>query len=194
MLFRSRYYYPTSKNTLWVYRLNTGVAVPRGSSKILPWEKYFFTGGSNSIRAWQPRRLGPGAYRQSTDAVLNNFIAEQPGDVLIETNLELRQKLFSFFEGALFIDAGNVYTLKQDDSRPGGNFEAKSFIPRMALGTGAGLRMNFSFLVIRFDLGIKTYDPSRNAGEKWVIKDFSFKRKRDGNQSSLLNIGIGYPF
>ena len=187
-----RYYYPTSKNTMWVARVNAGVAAPLGDSRALPYVKYFFSGGSNSIRAWAPRRLGPGQY--STQAASGSGIGyEQPGEVLFEANLELRQKLLGYFEGALFADAGNVFTLKEEAARPGGSIRASTFFQSLALGVGPGLRMDFSFLVVRLDMGIKTYDPAQPAGSRWVIRDL-FKKAENGYQRAVFNIGIGYPF
>jgi len=185
-----RYYMPVAQGTLWVARFNAGVAIPIGESRALPYVKYFFSGGSNSIRAWAPRRLGPGTYNVQTSS---GFNAEQPGEVLIEANIELRQKLFGFVEGALFADLGNVFTLKNEEGRPGSQILAKTVLQSLALGVGPGIRMDFSFLVIRLDAGIKTYDPSAPQGVKWVIRD-ALRKNTNGYQRILLNIGIGYPF
>jgi hypothetical protein len=185
-----RYYYPTSKTTMWVARINTGIAIPLGDSRILPYNKYFFAGGSNSIRAWAPRRLGPGTYSGGSTAESN---AEQPGEILFEANLEIRSKIIGFFEGALFADLGNVFTLKEEVGRPGSGFKAGKFFETLALGVGPGLRMDFSFLVVRLDMGIKAYDPSSPQGVKWVIRD-ALRKPTQGYQRVLLNLGIGYPF
>lgn len=187
-----RYYYPTSKTTMWVARVNTGVAAPLGDSRALPYVKYFFSGGSNSIRAWAPRRLGPGSYATKADSGSSNGY-EQPGEIIFEANLEVRQKLLGYFEGALFADVGNVFTLRDDSARPGSSFKPSTFFQSLALGIGPGLRMDFSFLVVRLDVGIKTYDPSRPPGSRWVIRDF-FKDTTFGFNNSAVNIGIGYPF
>ena len=188
-----RYYLPVAKNTLWAFRINTGIAVPLGDSRALPYVKYFFAGGSNSVRAWAPRRLGPGRYFQTGSGQPGFFNAEQPGEILFEGSVELRQKLIGFFEGALFADFGNVYSIRAEEGRPGGNFTPGTFVQNMALGIGPGLRMDFSFLVVRLDAGIKAYDPAAPYGNAWVIRDL-FRPAPEGYQRVLLNIGIGYPF
>jgi len=188
----------SSKHDL-AYRVNLGVAVPYGINTVLPYEKYFFAGGSNGIRAWRPRRLGPGAYSPPLNANpeedgVFNYSFEQPGEILLETSVEYRRKLFSFVSWAYFIDAGNVWTLRNDPTRPGGQFQFDSFLSEIAVGSGFGLRFDFSFLILRLDAGSKMYDPAREKGQRWIahklLSNFPFGEK----EQTILNIGIGYPF
>lgn len=185
-----RRYNPLRKYTILAYKLYTGMAIPYGKNKSVPYEKYFFTGGSNSIKAWAPRRLGPGSYGRSDGRPQN---VEQPGEVIIESSVEVRQKLVGVLEGAVFLDGGNIFLLRKDSVRAGGELD-KQFYQRMALGTGFGLRLDFSFLVIRFDLGIKAYDPARSTGERWVIRNLKWNKPFGEPFQSVLNFGIGYPF
>lgn len=174
-------------------RLNMGIARPFGRSGILPYEKFYFSGGGISMRAWQPRRLGPGEYAPLDSTGNFDYRFEQPGEIVLEGNLEYRFPIISFLRGALFLDAGNVWTFNEEANRPGGQFKWNSFLGQLALGTGFGIRFNLPFLVLRFDLGIRLYDPARNRGERWVIGEFNpLKPFRKG--LTLLNIGIGYPF
>lgn len=193
-----RYYQPTGKKSKLVTRVNLGVARPYGKSPILPYERYFFTGGSSSMRAWLPRRLGPGSY---TPPVKNDgtfdYSFEQPGEILIETNLEYRFPLVNIIQpiyGALFIDAGNVWTFKEEQGRPGSKFSANSFLKELAVGTGFGLRLDLSFLIIRLDAGIKLYDPARKEGERFIGNKLRFNRPFGEKGQTVWNIGIGYPF
>ncbi len=181
--FDHRRYFPITKTSNLVARLNTGIAAPFGYSTVLPYEKYFFTGGLNNIRAWPLKRLGPGEFVNYNPDGSVNYSFEQPGNILLEANLELRAKLIGFLHGALFLDAGNVWTLKPDNARPGAEFYFSKFYRQIAVGTGAGLRFNFSFLIIRFDMGIKLWDPARK-----IIVPFNDKTK------FVYNFGIGYPF
>ncbi len=179
-----RYYFPVGKNTL-AMRCNIGLADPYAGNKVLPYEKYFFAGGPNSIRAWNIRRLGPGSYAErdpTTGQVIYGI--EQTGELLLETSLEYRFKIISILEGALFADAGNVWMVIHDPSRPGADFSTSTFFKEIAVGTGLGLRANLTFLIVRFDLGLKTYDP---AYEQFVLFKQTLER-------SVLNFGIGYPF
>ena len=180
---------PLGKKHSVAAKLIAGVTRPYGSSGyekagsyILPYEKYFFSGGTSSIRAWQPRRLGPGSYKD----LKNGYLFEQPGEILLETSVEYRFKIYWFLEGAVFLDAGNVWTLK-DPTRPGSEFKYFESVPDIAVGTGYGVRLNFTFLIIRFDMGYKLLDPSEPIGKRYVLGQTISK-------SPTFNIGIGYPF
>ncbi len=192
-----RKYTPYSRSGMLAARLNAGFATPignRANATSLPWEKFFFVGGSNSIRAWYPRRLGPGTYfpEGETD---DRRITEQQGEILLEASVEFRQKLVSFLEGAFFVDAGNVWLIKPNSLKPGADFRWSTLYESIALGTGAGIRFDFSFLIIRFDVGVKAYDPTAEPGSKWAIRDVSFRRKLGQRRTTpILNFGIGYPF
>ncbi len=186
--------YPISRNSSFAYRLNIGVAVPYGDSaaNVLPYEKYFFAGGSNSIRAWRPRRLGPGGTPppDTDEDGYYEYNIEQPGEVLLEASVEFRRKLFGFVNGAFFIDAGNVWRI-YETAQPDANFEFNSFYKQIAVGSGLGLRFDFSFLIVRFDYGIKIYDPARQPGNRWIGEEFSWAEEIS---RGVINIGIGYPF
>jgi outer membrane protein insertion porin family len=213
----------------WVtfaYRVNTGVAYSYGSDRSLPYEKYYFAGGSNSIRAWRPRRLGLGSVPPllTTDPTVDgdpiadglfNYRLEKPGEILFEGSMELRSKLFGFVGGAIFVDAGNVWLFSQqtkENPETGerepveGNskFRFDSFYKELGIGTGLGLRFDFTFLVLRFDVGIKVYDPGRKVGDRFVLDDARFFKPfatptgpesyTNFKEPVIYNIGIGYPF
>lgn len=204
-----------SKWATLAYRFNTGVAWSYGANRTLPYEKFFFAGGSRSIRAWSPRRLGLGSVppdlaADPTEDGLYAYTFERPGDILIETSIELRSKLVGFIDGAIFIDAGNAWSFDQlaplgQDGVLRGNsqFKFNSFLQEVAVGTGFGLRFDFTFLVMCFDVGIKMYDPTRER-DKFVLDDARFLRpyatQVGENQFTRIkepvvyNIGIGYPF
>ncbi len=194
--FDYRFALPFGENKELVSRINMGVAKPYGSGQQgLPYEKYFFTGGSNSNRAWRPRRLGPGSYTPPvTEDGTFDYSFEQGGEVLIEANTELRGHLFSFFDYAFFIDASNIWMTETDPSRPGALFELRDFWKELAIGSGVGLRLDFSFLLIRFDLGIKLFDPALPEGHRFIGDQLSFRKPLGAPGQSTLNIGVGYPF
>jgi outer membrane protein insertion porin family len=181
-----RYYIPLQKKNTFVIRFNMGYAQPLGNSSkqdlyALPYEKYFFSGGNSSIRAWKPRRLGPGS---NPDNSQNGYLYEQPGEILFETNYEYRFKMIGIFNGALFVDAGNVWTTKSD--KPGSQFSFPKAISQIAVGAGAGLRLDFSFLILRLDVANKVLDPAQPEGKR-LDSRYGFGR-------AIYNLGIGYPF
>ncbi|MGB3616750.1 MAG: BamA/TamA family outer membrane protein [Catalinimonas sp.] len=204
----ARYYYPLSRKTTIATRLRAGLAQPWGDlTETLPYQKFFFAGGGNSIRAWQPRRLGPGSVspEDTDDDGYPNYVFEQPGEIIIESSIELRQKLFSVVEGALFVDAGNVWNnnkaavapdpdLPPSPDAEDAKFKFNRFYRQLAVGVGAGLRLDFSFLIVRLDYGIKTLDPAQPRGERFVLDQFSFNDADARRYLSALQIGIGYPF
>jgi hypothetical protein len=191
-----RRYYPISKKQTLAYRLNFGMARPYGVSVgILPYEKYFFAGGGTSIRAWQARRLGPGSSTPLTGTGgIYDYTNEQPAEMILESMLEYRRKLFSYFDMAVFLDAGNSWMIGRDEARPGADFRYDRFYKEIAVGTGVGLRMDFDFLVIRLDLATKALDPARMEGERWVLDNIRFNRPFGEKGQTVFNFGIGYPF
>lgn len=198
-----RRYWPTGRRTSLVARVNSGNVYSYGTSGVPPYEKYFFAGGSNSVRAWLPRRLGPGGAppRLTNTNTNTKFTIEAPGELLIEGNLEFRGRLFRFFGDvnyALFLDAGNVWTLPTarnataGDYAPG-DFRWDTFTKQIALGTGFGIRYDLEFFVLRFDFGLKVYDPYR---QRIVLNDFSWRGPFNTREPNYLNfnLGVGYPF
>lgn len=193
-----RHFMPTSKSTGLAFRTFIGFASPYSGTEALPYEKYYFAGGSNGIRAWRPRRLGPGSYTPvkitEEGGVRYDDSFEQPAEILFEANIELRRKIVGFFEGALFVDAGNSWILREEDSRPGANFDANRFYKEIAIGAGAGFRFDFSFLLVRFDLAYKAYDPARPEGSRFIFSKSYNLPPFDNVKNYTFNLGIGYPF
>ena len=161
-----------------------GIGYPYGNSSMIPFEKRFYAGGANSVRGWGVRTLGPGNY-QSRNNVLN-FI-NQCGDISLNLSLEYRMRLFWVFEGALFVDAGNIWTIKNYENQPGGLFKFNKFYKEIAVGYGVGIRMDFNYFLLRLDLGMKAHDPARGA-EPWPLIHPSWKR------DSTFHFAVGYPF
>ena len=166
-------------------RLQAGAGYAYGNSTSLPFEKHFYAGGSNSLRGWQARTVGPGTAPRDTSFVIPN----QTGDMKLEANIEYRFDLFWKLAGALFIDAGNVWTLKADDTEEGQQslFSWKNFGSSIAANWGAGIRLDFGFLLLRVDMGLKVHDPARQ--QRWVNPGEWFK-----GDNYALHFGVGYPF
>ena len=166
-------------------RLQAGAGYAYGNSTSLPFEKHFYAGGSNSLRGWQARTVGPGTAPRDTSFVIPN----QTGDMKLEANIEYRFDLFWKLQGALFIDAGNVWTLKADDTEEGQQslFSWKDFGSSIAANWGAGIRLDFGFLLLRVDMGLKVHDPARQ--QRWVNPGEWFK-----GDNYALHFGVGYPF
>ena len=140
-----------------VFHFGFGIAYPYGNSTILPFEKRFFSGGANSVRGWSVRSLGPGKFIGRDGRI--DFI-NQTGDMKLDLNLEYRASLFWKFGGALFIDAGNIWTLRDYKDQPGGQFKISEFWQQIAVSYGLGLRLNFDYFVVRFDMGMKAVNPA----------------------------------
>ncbi len=166
-----------------VYRLFGGIGVPYGNSRALPFEKSFFVGGANSIRAWPVRGLGPGSRKSDPNLRYHN----QTADIRIEANAEYRFPIIGDFEGAAFIDAGNIWALKRSTNDQQAIFTSK-FYEQIALSSGVGLRLNFDYFVIRFDVGVKVHDPAADPGLKWIGS------QRFNSNYVGYNFAIGYPF
>jgi hypothetical protein len=168
-----------------VYRGFVGVGIPYGNSKAVPFEKQYFGGGANGIRAWQVRSLGPGSTKPDTTTTFLNETA----DIKLEGNVEYRFKLFWILEGALFLDAGNIWTYNKDIDRPGSQFKFNKFYKEFAVGTGTGFRFDFKFVIGRIDVGMKLRDPSISDGSKWIVVNRAYNK-----DDFTVVIGIGYPF
>jgi len=171
-------YWRLSRSNVLAFRSFLGIAIPYGNADNIPFIRSYFAGGSNDNRAWQPYSLGPGR----TDNV-NDF---NEANLKIAFNLEYRFNLIGDFKGALFADAGNIWNFLDNVDEEEAVFEDFKSLKEIALGTGFGLRYDFNFFVLRFDIGFKTYDPSYNQGKRWFT-DYNF-----GN--AVYNIGINYPF
>ena len=187
-----RYYGKTGKNSVWANRMIVGVGYPYGNSSSLPFIKQFFIGGNNSIRAFRSRSLGPGTYLGTRDSI-NRFFPDQSGDIKIELNTEYRAKLFSVINGAVFVDAGNIWLYNKDPQKPGAEFTSQ-FLNQFAVGTGVGLRADVTFLVLRLDLAFPLRKPWLPDGQRWVIDQINFGDGSWRRDNLLLNIAIGYPF
>ena len=163
-----------------------GVAYPYGNSMVLPFEKRYFSGGANSVRGWSVRELGPGKFK-GTDGRID-FI-NQTGDVKLDLNAEYRSSLFWKLQGALFIDAGNIWTLRNYAEQPGGQFKFTEFYKQIAASYGMGLRLNFDYFILRFDVGMKAINPAyESEKEHWSI--FHPKLSRDFD----FHFAVGLPF
>ncbi len=190
-----RYHHYPSRISSMAYRFYLGVGYPYGNLDVLPFEKRYFSGGANSLRAWPVRGLGPGSYNDPKATYYN-----QTGDIKLEMNAEYRFKLFWIMEGAVFLDAGNIYTIRKDIS-PNENalFTFKTFADKLALGTGVGMRFDLKYFVFRFDTGLKLRDPMDipvNAllpdgplRKKWIIGSRPYTW-----DDVAFNFAIGYPF
>ena len=162
-----------------------GVAVPYGNSIVLPFEKRYFAGGANSVRGWSTRTLGPGGY-QRNDTLRSDFV-NQTGDIKLDLSAEYRHKLTDLFEIATFVDAGNIWTIRDYQGQPSGVFKFDEFYKQIAVAYGLGLRINLSFLLLRLDAGMKAYDPA-NKDKRFVLFKPNFSDK------FALHFAIGYPF
>jgi len=175
------------KNNQLVFHAGLGVAYPYGNSTVMPFEKRYFSGGANSVRGWTVRSLGPGQYKEQDGRI--NFI-NQTGDMKLDLNAEYRTYLFWKFNGALFVDAGNIWTIRQYDEQPGGQFSFKDFPRQLAVSYGLGLRLNFDYFILRFDLGMKAVNPAYEAedDEHYPVLYPNFKR------DYAFHFAVGMPF
>ncbi|MDE6512554.1 MAG: BamA/TamA family outer membrane protein [Muribaculaceae bacterium] len=166
------------------FRAGAGVAVPYGNSSMVPFEKRFYAGGANSVRGWGVRTLGPGRYNARN--TVSNFI-NQCGDIRLDLNLEARFKLFWVLEGAAFIDGGNVWTIRNYENQPGGLFRFDSFYKEIAWAYGLGLRLDFTYFLLRLDLGMKAYNPAMGQ-QPWPLTHPNWHR------DATFHFSVGYPF
>ena len=174
-----------SRNTLAAHA-EFGIAWPYGNSSVLPFEKRYFSGGANTVRGWGVRELGPGKYR-GTDGRID-FI-NHTGDVKLTLNLEYRTYLFWKLNGAAFIDAGNIWTLRNYAEQPGGQFKMNTFYKQIAVAYGLGLRLNFDYFILRFDAGMKAINPAyRNKEEHFALIHPNFGR------DLAFHFAVGFPF
>lgn len=168
-----------------VFHFGTGIAIPYGNSKSLPFEKLYFSGGANSVRGWSVRSLGPGGYKGTAGSM--DYV-NHTGDIKLDLNLEYRTHLFWKLNGAAFIDAGNVWTLKKRDAESTGQFKFGTFYKEIAVSYGLGLRFDLDFLIIRFDGGMKAINPMKDGKYKYPIIRPDFSR------DFAFHFAVGYPF
>ena len=184
------YYNFKDKNSLAV-RIFVGVAKPYGNSSVLPYAKQFFSGGPNSLRAFQINSVGPGTFYQNG---ANTGFLQMGGDAKLETNTEYRFGIYRYFKGALFVDAGNVWLLKSNPANTGSPFLLSNFMDQLAVGAGVGLRVDVSFFVLRFDLAVPLRKPWLEENHRWVTDQIDFGNSAWRKDNLVLNVAIGYPF
>ena len=172
------------RNT-FVFHFGLGMAYPYGNSEILPFEKRYFSGGANSVRGWSVRSLGPGSYKSNGRDI--DFML-QSGDIKLDINVEYRTKLFWKLQGAVYVDAGNVWTFRDYVDQPGGQFRFNRFYREIAVSYGIGIRLDFNFFVLRFDTGMKAIDPAGEGRDRYPLVHPDFSR------DFAFHFAVGYPF
>ena len=182
-----RFNYSLSSDHSLVTRLFGGIAVPYGNATAIPFVKQYFSGGAQGIRAWLPKDLGPGSFNIPDS--LNSY-PNQTSDIKLEFNLEFRYNISRTWKGALFVDAGNIWSISKNDDREGALFEFNKFYRQFAVGTGFGIRYDLGFAVFRLDWGIKVRDPAIYGKESWVLFNDPFKLRND----VIWHVAVGYPF
>ena len=185
-----RYHFNFAKDQTIATRLFGGVGVPFGNSSSLPYSKQYFSGGPNSIRAFRIRSIGPGTYKPENFDVNSYF--DQSGDIRLEGNIEYRFPLVPYLKGALFLDAGNIWLMNENEALPGGKFSS-SWWKEIAVGTGFGIRVDIQFFVIRFDLATPLRVPYLEEGQRWG-NTFDIGSKTWRKENLIFNFAIGYPF
>jgi outer membrane protein insertion porin family len=187
-----RYYMRVGRQARYITRLIAGIGIPYGNSSTLPYVKRFFIGGTNSIRAFGARTLGPGSF--IPEDTQSAYFVDRTGDIRIEINAEYRFPLVSILKGALFIDAGNIWLLRDSKEMPGAQFLADTFLDEIAVGAGSGIRLDASFFVLRFDVAFPMRKPFLPKDERWVLGDIDFGSAGWRKDNLVFNIAIGYPF
>lgn len=186
-----RHYYNFSKETKLASRVIIGAGIPYGNSKELPFIKQFFIGGTSSIRAFRARSIGPGTF--NGNETNNSFLPDQSGDLKFEFNTEFRGQIYNFIKGAVFVDAGNIWLLNENEEKPGAKFSSQ-FLNQLAVGTGVGLRFDFNFLILRTDLAFPLRKPYLPKGQEWVLDEINFGNSGWRKENLIFNLAIGYPF
>jgi outer membrane protein assembly factor BamA len=193
-----KHYYNRRHSTL-VSRLYAGLGVPYGASDVLPYVKQFTAGGPNSLRAWRLRALGPGSY-YNPDVNNPDIFPDQTGDMKLEGNLEFRFDIFNLFggflkvKGATFVDAGNIWDLKKNPYKPGAEFKPARFYQDIAVGGGFGVRLDFSYAVLRFDFATPFKEPYIADNYGWILKTIKPLSGSWRKKNIVFNLAVGYPF
>ncbi len=191
--FDTRYYIKVGQNHQWANRLILGVGIPYGNDSIMPFVKQFFVGGNNSLRGFRTRSVGPGTYNGGQIANTKGFYPDITGDFKFEFNTEFRTKLVSIVNGAVFVDAGNVWLYNQNFQYPGGKLTS-NFIKELAVDAGVGLRLDLTILLLRLDVAIPLRKPWLPEGQRTVINQIDFGSSTWRSQNIIWNLGIGLPF
>jgi outer membrane protein insertion porin family len=186
-----RYYRYLRKGGKLAFRAIAGVGFAYGNSKAMPYVKQFFSGGPSSIRAFRVRSLGPGSFLADAERSFSFF--DQTGDIKLEANLEYRFPIFYSLKGALFVDAGNIWNVNDNENVAGGKM-SKDWYKEIAVGSGAGLRLDFEFVVVRMDLATPLRKPWLPDGERWVFSKMDFGERAWRRENIILNFSLGYPF
>ncbi|RCH56562.1 hypothetical protein DJ568_01500 [Mucilaginibacter hurinus] len=187
-----RFYHKVGLNSSIATRLMVGVGIPYGNSTLMPYSQQFFIGGSNSLRGFRARSIGPGTFYAGNTTATDGFLPDQAGDIRIEANLEYRPKLFSIIYGAVFVDAGNIW-LMRDPLRNGRAF-GKTFLKEIAADAGVGIRADVTVLVVRADIAFPIRKPWLPDGQRWVLDKIDFGSSAWRRENLVFNIAIGYPF
>ena len=187
-----RHYYKLGPDSQLASRIIVGAGFAYGNSGEMPFIKQFFIGGTNSLRAFRARSIGPGSF-DGASTNTSTFLPDQSGDLKLEFNTEYRAKIYGLVKGALFLDAGNIWLLNENSEKPGAKF-SKKFLNEIAVGAGAGLRFDFSFLILRTDLAFPLRKPYLADGDRWVLDKIDFGSGPWRRENLVFNLAIGYPF
>jgi hypothetical protein len=182
-----RYYIYFNKQKEIAMRFVAGIGVPFNNSDVMPYIKQYFAGGSQDIRAFYSRTLGPGSYQPADTLPANTFL-DQSGEIKLMGNLEWRFPVTYKTNGAVFVDAGNVWLLNDDPARPGGKFRFSEFLDELAIGFGAGIRVDITYLVIRLDAAVPVRKPYLDGPDQWIFTNTSFFK------DYIFSLAVGYPF
>ncbi|MFY0601622.1 MAG: BamA/TamA family outer membrane protein [Cyclobacteriaceae bacterium] len=185
-----RYFWSINPYNQIAFRMFSGIGLPYGNSSVMPFVKQFFVGGTNSIRAFTARSVGPGSYQPPS----TNLGVDQSGDIKLETSLEYRFDLTRLLKGALFADAGNIWLRNRDESREGADFQLNRFYKEIAVGTGLGIRFDSDFFVLRMDFAFPLRVPSLPQDDRWVIDEINVFNQQWRRENIIWNLAIGYPF
>jgi len=187
-----RHYLKLGGESQLASRIIVGAGYTYGNSSEMPFIKQFFIGGTNSLRAFRARSIGPGTFTSEATTV-NSFLPDESGDIKLEINTEYRAKIYGLVKGALFIDAGNIWLLNENTAKPGAKISNK-FLSELAVGAGAGLRFDFKFLILRTDLAFPLRRPNLSEGNRWVLNKIDFGNAPWRRENLIFNLAIGYPF
>jgi outer membrane protein assembly factor BamA len=187
-----RYTYNLNKKHQFAWRLITAAGIPYGNSSTIPYIRQYFVGGTNSVRAFIARSIGPGSFDSSGEGA--DVYIDQAGDIKLESNLEYRFDIYKFFKGALFTDVGNIWLVNEDPQREGGRFNINSFYRELAVGSGLGLRFDFNYIMFRIDIAVPLCKPYLPEGSRWVINQMDLGSSAWRKENMVWNFAIGYPF